>query len=404
MMIPRNDSVPARLHLLRDRLHAFLCSVLLLVAATACSGEIGDGAGGEMEAEEEAVHEDEHATGGPVTLTEAAMLNAGIEVSEVTPATGATAVRVQEVPGRVELSPDRVALISPRTSGRLERLTAVEGDRVQGGAPVAYLLSTPFSTAQQDFIQATTRAEMLAGSSDEEGARALVTAAERRLELLGAPPDLLERLRSGGEPQDLLPVAAPFDGSLLEAYALEGAALEAGSPIFRIGDLSVVDVVADVPEETIAQLELGRAVTVQPAAYPDRSLTGHIERLHDELDPATRTLAAIIHVPNSDRALRPGMFVSVDLRIPMGEGTSEARNADIVMVPASAVVSDGAARYVFVEIGPRTFEQRAVDVVQIGDGSQLHVREGLAPGERLVVRGAFTLKSELAKGGFGDEH
>lgn len=379
-------------------------AAFLLILGSACSARPDSEGAASTEAEGEAGHEDAHEVmEGPVTLTEAGMANAGIEVEEPQTISRGGAVTVQQLPGRVELAPDRVALISPRTGGRLERLTAVDGDRVAAGAPVAYLLSPPFLTAQEDLIQAARRADLLAGSPDADGATALLAAAERRLELLGAPPQLIERLRSGGEPEDLLPVTAPFEGSLIEAYALEGAALDAGSPIFRIGDLSVVDVIADVPEQAVGHLAIGQAATVRPAAYPDVSFTGRIQRLHDELDPATRTLDAIIRVPNPGRRLRPGMFASVDLHVPM-EADASSSGPDVLTVPASALVTDGATRYVFVEVGPRTFEQRAVDVMPIGDGSRLAVRDGLAPGERVVVRGAFTLRSELAKGGFGDEH
>ena len=369
----------------------------LLMAVVACSAGMEEDDMAPMDsAQAEASHE------GSVTLTEAGMLNAGIQVEEAGRASDVDAVSVQEVPGRVEFGPDRVALISPRTGGRLERLTAVEGDRVRAGAAVAYLLSTAFLTAQEDLIQAARRADLLAGSPDEEGARALLAAAERRIELLGAPSELVERLTSGGAPEDLLPVIAPFDGSLVEAYALEGASLEAGSPIFRIGDLSVVDVVADVPEQAIGHLQIGREVAVHPAAFPDRTLRGRIERLHDELDPQTRTLAAIVHVPNPDRTLRPGMFASVDLRMPIAGRGGDGTDPGMVSVPASAVVTDGPDSFVFVETGPRTFEQRAVTVMPIGDRSRLGVLDGLLAGDRVVVRGAFTLRSELGKAAFGE--
>ena len=71
-----------------------------------------------------------------------------------------------------------------------------------------------------------------------------------------------------------------------------------------------------------------------------------------------------------------------------------------------SVVADGAERYVFVEVGERSFERRAVEPTPLaGEEGWVAVPSGLAAGERVAVRGAFTLKAELAKGAFGEhEH
>jgi hypothetical protein len=83
----------------------------------------------------------------------------------------------------------------------------------------------------------------------------------------------------------------------------------------------------------------------------------------------------------------------------------------VVTIPDAALVTDGDARYVFVEVSPRTFERRAVEVASLvppgsaATGSRVMVRRGVASGERVAVRGAFTLKSELAKTALAeDEH
>ena len=382
---------------------ARLSVLALLLVWTGCTAGKESDAGSAEEAEAAEAGADEHdeVPEGPVTLTEAGFRNAGIEVVEVQAEPGVAATGALAVPGQVVFPPDRVALISPRTAGRIERLTVVEGVRVDAGQPVAYLLSPAFLTAQNDFTQAIQRAELLAGTEDEEGARALVAAARRRLQLLGAPEDVISGLESGSDPLDLLPVPAPFSGSIVEGYALTGAGVEAGSPIFRIADLSVVDVVADVPEQALRHLAIGQIATVRVAAFPERSFTGRIERIQEELDRETRTVGAVLHVPNPDRVLRPGMFADVILQVPVGGPGDGA--AGVLTIPASSVVTDGGERYVFVEIAPRTFERRLVETAALADGSRLAVLAGLVPGERVVSRGAFTLKSELGKAEFGEE-
>lgn len=394
-------------------LPALALLAVLAAAPVACSnGKDGEArpvadlpnGGGDRPAAEGAAAE-EHAATGRVVLSEAAYRTAALAVAEVRAEAGGTMPGGIEVPGQVEFDPARIALVSPRAAGRLERVAVVEGDRVGAGQPVAYLLSPAFLTAQNDFVRAVGRAKLLAGSADEQGAVALAAAARRRLHLLGAGEKLVARLEAGGEPRDLLPVAAPLTGSIVEVQALAGAAVEPGTPIARVADLSVVNVTADVPERALASLHPGQRAVVRVAAYPGLRLTGRVARIRDQLDASTRTAKAVVQVPNPGRQLRPGMFATVNLEV-----AAPAAGPPVLTVPAPAVLADGEARYVFVEAGPRTYERRLVEVGTTLPGGlagaaadRVVIRSGLAAGERVVTRGAFTLKSELAKASFGEE-
>jgi multidrug efflux pump subunit AcrA (membrane-fusion protein) len=330
-----------------------------------------------------------------VTLTDAAVRTAGIVVETAGAAAGV--VGTLSVPGEVQSDPSRVALISPRAPGRLERLTVVIGDTVTAGQVVAVISSPSYLTAQSDFVQAARRARLLANSPDSAGALGIRAASERRLRLLGGTDETVARLAAGGEPELLLGLTAPFGGSIVEGLALAGAAVEPGTPVFRLVDLSELDVSADVAERALPSLRIGQRAVVTLAAYPGTEFTGRVERIKDELDPTTRTIEALIHVRNVSRRLRPGMFASVRLALP------PARVGAAIVLPESAVLTDGAARIVFVEVAPRTFERREVEAEAMAEGGQTLVRRGLAPGDRVVVRGAFVLKSELAKAAWAEE-
>lgn len=390
---------------------ALIAAVALLLAGGACSDASRTGAAekadehaeGEM-GEHADEHGDEHAEGegteGRVTLSEAAFTAAGIQTEVVrSEAAGAAGAGALQVPGQVDFDPARVAVVSPRTSGRIERLTAAPGDRVRAGQTVALISSPAFLTAQSDLAQAVRRAQLLAGTGDEPGARALVAAARRRLHLLGAGSATIARLEEGGDPSAVLGVGAPFAGSIMEILAPAGSAVEAGTPIFRIADLSTVLVGADVPERAMTSLRPGQGATVRLNAVPEESFAGRVERLGDVVDPATRTVKAYIRVPNGARALRPGMFATVTLDAPAAAGA--AAPVAVLTVSEAAVVTDGDTRYVFVEVAPRTYERRAVEVAPGGAAGRVVVASGVAAGEPVVVRGAFTLKSELGKAGFG---
>jgi RND family efflux transporter MFP subunit len=392
---------------------------LLALSSLTLSSCSSDGASA---AADSASTEDSHAEGEPheegetnrVTLTDAAYQTAGIRVEAVGSAAGTGGAEDLEVPGTVEFDPRRVALISPRTPGRIERLLVVEGDRVDAGQTVALIYSPSHVTAQTDFLQAVRRARVLAGTADEQGANSLAEAARRRLRTLGVSNAEIARLEAGEEPEQFLALTAPFAGSIMEAHALQGAAVESGQEIFKIADLSAVDVVAEVPERSLPLVRIGQGASIGIAAYPNMRFAGQVERLRDELNPETRTVRAIIHVSNSSTRLRPGMFATVRLLVPStavarataGTGGTEA---ELLTIPESAVVTDGEHRYVFVEVGERTFERREVEIASLAPpgsatpgSDRVAVRSGLAAGDRVVVNGAFILKSELAKAGLGE--
>lgn len=397
---------------------------LLIAGILACSGGgAPDGAASKSEAataaddehgDEHGDEHDESAESGRVTLSEAAFQTAGITVQPVAVSTAADRPASDlVVPGQVAHDPARLAVISSRVPGRLERLTVVEGDRVGGGQTVAHLYSPTYLTAQSDLQQAIRRAERLVGTEDETGARAIADAARRRLRLLGVSAGEIERLAAGGEPRTFLAITAPFSGSIVESSALAGEAVEAGQAIFRLADLTQVDVVAEVPERALPLVRVGQKATISLAAYPDDRFSGEVERLHEELNPETRTVRAVIHAHNPARRLRPGMFATVELDVP-ASAIRAPRGGDaplggMLTIPESAVVTEGERRFVFVPVGPRSYERREVQVASVAPpgsaaptSALVAVRSGLTATDSVVVSGAFILKSELAKGSLGE--
>jgi multidrug efflux pump subunit AcrA (membrane-fusion protein) len=393
--------------ILRSRSLLAALLLALLVSTTGCSegkkeeaAEAGAPAAESGGAAEQPEGGEEAGPSDRVTLSEAAFATARIQVEPARAESGAAMGDGLEAPAQVELDPARVAMISPRASGRIERLTAVVGDRVAAGQPVAYLTSPTFLTAQNDLILAARRAALLAGTADAEGARALVTAARRRLMLLGVSDPEIDRLAANGTPRSVLAVSAPFSGTIIEASALTGTAVEAGTSIFKLADLSSVYVTADVPETALASLRVGQPARVRVAAFPAYRASGRVERIADAVDPTTRTVKAVVRVANSERKLRPGMFASVGLSVPAVSG---AATASVVTVPESSVITDGDDRYVFVQVGERAFLRRAVEVAPGASAGRVAIRSGVAAGEQVVSNGAFTLKSELGKASLKDE-
>ena len=382
-----------------------------LVLAAAC-GSAGDGEVPQAEAGVQISATDS----GRVTLSAAAFVTARIAVAEAQ-ADGAPALAhaaMLEVPGQVELDPRRVAVISARVSGRLEALYHVEGDPVARGDVVAGVFSAEFLTAQSDLAQSARRAAQLAGSADSAGARALAMAAARRVALFGAGAGEIEALERGAEPSAMLQLRAPMTGRITKAHQIVGTAVEPGGPIYTVADLTELDVVAEVPEVSMPALRVSGRADITIAAFPGMRFTGRVERLRDVLNPETRTVQAVIHVPNASGALRPGMYATVRLHPAGGTArrtdSGRATARDGALVPESAIVNDGTRQLLFVEVGERTFQRRYVRVESLTPAGSMRpveglvrVVEGLRAGERVVVAGAFLLKSELSKTSFGKE-
>ena len=337
-----------------------------------------------------------------VVLTPEADSTAGIRVTAARENRAGAAPQSLQAPGQVEMDPRRVAVASSRIPARIERLLVVEGDEVRQAQPVAELFNAAFVAAQGELLHAERRARALASSPDSIGSRALADAAARRLALMGASESEIDAWRRGESPSPNLVLRAPLDGSVLQAHALAGMAVEAGTPLFTIADLSVVDVVAEIPEVSLPLVRVGQPAVISIAAFPSLRFAGTVERLRNALNPDTRTVRAVIHVPNAARSLRPGMYASVSLQVSGGAGGG-TRPAG-VLVPESAIVTDGDARVAFVEVAPRSYERRVVRVESLAPagamypaGADVLVVRGLRPGDRVVVHGAFLLKAELAK-------
>ena len=374
-----------------------LLEVWLAILVAACSGSSGRPAGGDGRSDSRGLP-DTTRTSKPnqVSLSEAGYTVANILVAAVEAEKGGRGFL--ETPGHVELDSTRLAVVSSRAPGRIERLLAGPGQRVGRGAIVAVLTSPVFLAAQSDFLQANRRAAALARTEDAEGANALAAAARHRLLLLGADEGTISRLTEGAEPSLTLGIPAPFDGSLLGVEALPGTTVEPGTPIMTMVDLSSMNVIADIPERSIAAIRPGIRATILVSAYPEVTFAGRVARMKAELDPTTRALPVVIAVANPGDRLKAGMFATV--RIDAGRGPA----SDTIAIPEGAVVTDGEMRYVFVQVDRRTFERRTIELAPPGSGTpgKVMVRAGLAPGERVVIRGAFVLKSELAKTGFAE--
>ncbi|MBM3784581.1 MAG: efflux RND transporter periplasmic adaptor subunit [Acidobacteria bacterium] len=189
---------------------------------------------------------------------------------------------------------------------------------------------------------------------------------------------------------DTVPVRAPAAGVVLSRVANTGTVVRPGDELFVISDTGSVWMLAAVPEADMAKVRVGMEARVSVRAFEDRPFTGRVTRIGDQLDAATRTVQARIALNSSGGALKPEMYATAEMTV-AGAPAGEA-----VYVPREAVQEWNGHSVVFVETSAGAFEPRAVDP-GAGAAGLVAIRQGLQPGERVVTRGSFVLKSEMLK-------
>lgn len=230
-------------------------------------------------------------------------------------------------------------------------------------------------------------------------AEAAVVDAAQRLRILGVAEDMARALAPGaagaattpGEYEDVTayPIVAPFDGTIVARTVVPSQHIEPTDGMFNLADLSTVRATANVPESQVRLLTgVGEpTIKLTAAAYPGRTFEARVIYVGAEVDPNTRTVSILAEMPNPEGLLRPGMFVRILLDTP---GKVAA-----LTVPASAVVEiEGKAGVFRPDQGERTYTFHPVVVGREAEGRRA-IESGLAPGDPVVVNGAFTLKSEL---------
>jgi len=249
--------------------------------------------------------------------------------------------------------------------------------------------------AVAETIRITARQELLAAETALQQARSQRDKAREKLRLLGVnEATVAEAGKAASGQHALVPLVAPFGGTVIERQVTEGQLIEPGFAAFRLADLDTLWVLLDVPETEAGRIGKGQQVTIDSRNEGAKGQTGRVAFIGDVVDEQTRTLKARVELPNSGRLLKPGMFVTGRIL------TRRAGPAEI-QLPSGAVFLLEDASVVFVE-GPDGIRPRPVETAPRSEG-WLAIRKGLTAGERVVTEGGFALKAHLLKSKMGKD-
>lgn len=173
-------------------------------------------------------------------------------------------------------------------------------------------------------------------------------------------------------------VYAPISGYVSERTADLGEYISPSAPNTKIATIvrtSTLRLRIDVPEAQIGKVSTGQGISMQTSAYPDRNFAGTVVRVLPSLNATARTLTVEAEVPNTEGLLKPGQFATVRIT------QSQPENA--VMIPASAVKTEGDINKVFVVVDGAARER----LVQTGllENDLIQIKQGLNEGDTVAI-------------------
>ncbi len=304
--------------------------------------------------------------------------------------------------GRVDYDEKRIVTVSPKIGGWIEDLFVdFTGKYVMKGEPLLTIYSPELVSTQEEYLIALRAKRDLVKSPFPEVAGSgysLAESAKRRLKLWDITDDQIRILEETGQPRKTLTLYSPFSGFVLEKAAYNGMNVMPGIALFKLADLSVVWLYADIYEYELPFIRLGQQASIQLSYIPGEIFTGKAIYIYPSLNPETRTAKVRFEIPNSQGRLKPEMYANVEIKVHLGQKLA---------VPEGAIIDTGLRQMAIVDKGSGYFEPREVKVgAKVDD--YYEVIKGLKAGERVVTSANFLIDSESklkeALAGVGSAH
>jgi len=291
------------------------------------------------------------------------------DIARAVPVVSIASGRVVEVKGRlgdhVEKGQVLLRVRSSEASGAYQAYVKAQNDE---------RLANLQLTRAQDLYQkgAVAKSQLEQAQTAEQDAKADLNATEEQLRLLGVDKE---------HPSGIVDVLAPISGVITDqqvtnAAGVQGFGLGTANP-FTISDLSYVWIICDVYENDLDAVHIGEFADIHLNAYPGKTLKGRIDNILPVLDPGVRTTKVRLEVPNTERIMRIGMFVTA---------TFFGRQAEVrAAVPANAILHLHDRDWVYLSAGAKEFKRLEVKSGEMLPDKMQEVVSGVKPGDRVVA-------------------
>ena len=321
----------------------------------------------------------------PVQISAQRLQSIGVRTSEVQRKTVADEIRTT---GTVAADETRLAYVQVRYSGYVEKVFAdATYQYVRKGQPLFMMYSPDIAATEREYLVAKKNQQQVAQSAVPgvtAGAASLLDAAAERLKQWGVPQQEIARLDSTGQAQQEMEIDSPVSGYITERNALPSVAVQPEMRLYTISDLSTVWVQAQAFQGDLGRIKVGSPAALTVDTFPGRTFSGRVDFIYPQVDMDTRTAKVRLVFSNPGVQLKPGMFVNVALKVPMGQQ---------IVIPAAGILQSGTRAIAFVDRGDGYIEPREV---QLGAraGDDFVVLKGLQPGEKVVTSANFLIDSE----------
>ena len=212
----------------------------------------------------------------------------------------------------------------------------------------------------------------------------------QKLQVSGLTLEDIDKVIQTGQPSTMFYVKAPASGQITQQHVTIGTTVEKSDTLFSILDTDIVWIQGEVYEDALARIQdkwqIGSEVRIRVDAYPETTFTGKVSGISDVMDPEKRTVHFWAEIENPNHQLKPGMFA--EQTIVLEKGT------EVLSVPLDAVLEDKGSRFVFVAYGAAYTRHEIV--VGVKDDQYIEIKDGLIPGERVVVQGTHQLMKAMA--------
>jgi cobalt-zinc-cadmium efflux system membrane fusion protein len=328
--------------------------------------------------------------------------------------------------GKIAVDEDRATLVFSPYSGRVIRLLARPGDAVTRGQLLFTVEATDMVQAQNDFIagiavrnkarsqlsfaeiderrfrtlskdkavpqrdfeQAQTA--LVAAQNDVRAAETALEAVRNRLRILGKTDDEIATFEQTGKISPETPIYSPIGGTIVQRKGGVGQfqnTAVGGDPVYVIGDLSTVWLVAYVRETEVSKIHIGQQINFTLLSRPGEVYRGNIQYVATTLETNSRRLTIRTTIHNEDGALKPEMYASVSIFTDEGDSWPA--------IPRDAVIYEGNVARVWVAHDDMTLERRSITPGLI-DGKMIQVLKGLRPSEKVVTKGSLFIDRAAA--------
>ncbi len=171
-------------------------------------------------------------------------------------------------------------------------------------------------------------------------------------------------------------VRAPFAGRVGLRRVSPGSYVDPATEITTLDDIETIKLDFSVPETFLTVISEGMTIEARSVVFPGRVFSGEVDSVDTRLDPVSRSVQVRAVLPNSGADLRPGMFMTVDLKQDRG---------DVLVVPEQSIVPEGLQQYVFVVLDG-VVEKRSVLLGRRLPGFVV-IQDGVEAGEQVITEG-----------------